>query len=173
MSPRIILAAALAAFTLGRMDAHPPVAAKLQPFVDGHFIAGAVTLCGDRDRVLSVETIGYSDLAARKPMPPDALFWIASMSKSVTGAALMMLVDEGKVKVDDPVEKYLPEFKGQMVLVDRDQDHAVLRRPSHPLTIRTLLTHTGGLTPIPLWRSESIFSLRENVLVYPLLPPAF
>ena len=165
---------ALAAASVGRMDANPPVAAKLQPFIDGHFIAGAVTLCGDRDRVLSVETIGCADLATRKPMPPDALFWIASMSKSVTGAALMMLVDEGKVKVDDPVEKYLPEFKGQMVVAERATDRVVLRKPAHPLTIRTLLTHTGGLTyHTPLEERIDLLPLRENVLIYPLLPLRF
>src|SRR5439155_16158052 len=87
------------------------VAAALQPFVDSHSLAGAVTLVADRDKVLSLEAVGFADVAAGKPMRPDALFWIASQSKSITAAALMMLVDEGKVKLDDPVEKYLAEFK--------------------------------------------------------------
>ena len=174
MRTRFILAMALGALTLTAVDANPPVAARLQPFIDRHQIAGAVTLIGTKNRVLSVETVGSADLGAGRPMTPDALFWIASMSKSVTGTALMMLVDEGKVNVDDPVEKYLPEFKGQMLLAEHDQDHAVLRRPGHPLTIRTLLTHTGGLIAhTPLEQHIDRLPLRENVLIYPLIPLLF
>ena len=91
------------------------IAQVLQPFVDNHVLAGAVTLVADRDKVLDVTTVGYSDVAAKKASHADDLFWIASMSKPITAAAFMMLVDEGKVNVNDPVEKYLPEFKGQMV----------------------------------------------------------
>ena len=99
------------------------VAAALQPFVDSHSLAGAVTLVADKDKVLSLDTVGYADIAAGRPMPTDALFWIASQSKPITAAALMMLVDEGKVKLDDPVEKYLPEFNDQWLAVYRDDDH--------------------------------------------------
>ena len=59
------------------------------------------------------------DVAAKQPMRIDCLFWIASMSKPMTATALMMLVDEGKVTLDDPVEKYLPEFQGQMLAVEQ------------------------------------------------------
>ena len=81
------------------------IAAALQPFIDNHTLAGAVTLVASRDRVLSLEAVGYMDIAAKKPMKTDALFWIASQSKAMTATALMMLVDEGKVNVDDPVDK--------------------------------------------------------------------
>ena len=96
------------------------LAAGLQPFVDQHTLAGAVVLVASKDKVLSLEAVGYSDVAAKKPMRTDDLFWIASMSKPMTATALMMLVDEGKVNVDDPVEKYLPEFKGQMLVAEQD-----------------------------------------------------
>ena len=96
------------------------VARVLQPFVENHTLAGAVTLVASKDKVLSLEAVGYADVGDQKPMPTDALFWIASMSKPMTAAALMMLVDEHKVNLDDPVEKYLPEFKGQMLAVERD-----------------------------------------------------
>ena len=92
------------------------IAAVLQPFVDNHALAGAVTLVADKDKVLSVEAVGFADVAASKPMQTDAMFWIASQSKPITAAALMMLVDEGKVNLDDPVEKYLPEFKDQWLV---------------------------------------------------------
>jgi len=86
----------------------------------------------------------------------------------------MMLVDEGKVRVDDPVEKYLPEFKGLMVLAEHDENHAVLRKPVHPLTIRTVLTHTGGLIGRTALEDHiDLLSLRENILTYPMLPLHF
>src|SRR5271169_2857637 len=88
------------------------MAAVLQPLVDNHTLAGAVVLVADKDKVLDVEAVGYADIDAKKPKQTDCLFWIASLSKPITTAALMMLVDEGKVALDDPVEKYLPEFTG-------------------------------------------------------------
>src|SRR5713226_304396 len=99
------------------------IAAALQPFVDKHTLAGAVALVVSKDKVLSVEAVGWADIAAKKPMRADSLFWIASQSKPITATALMMLVDEGKVNVNDPVEKYLPEFKGQQVADDREHTH--------------------------------------------------
>jgi CubicO group peptidase (beta-lactamase class C family) len=117
----------------------------LQPFVEKRWLAGVVAVVANRNKVLSLETIGYADLAAHKPMKGDTLFWIASESKPMTATAVMMLVDEGKIQLDDPVEKYLPEFKEQWLAVERDQEHVLLKRPSHPVTIRHLLSHTSGL----------------------------
>lgn len=122
-----------------------PIAAALQPFVDKHELAGAVTLVASKDKVLDVETVGWADVAAKKPMRADAVMWIASMSKGITAAALMVLVDEGRVKLDDPVEKFLPEFKGQMVVAEKDGEHVLLKKPKHPITIRNVLSHTSGL----------------------------
>jgi len=154
----------------------PPkgIAASLQPFVDSHTLAGAVTLVASKDKVLSLEAVGFADIAAGKPMPTDALFWIASMSKPMTAAALMMLVDEGKVSLDDPVEKYLPEFQGQMVAVEQDQDHVLLKKPAHPITVRNILTHTSGL-PFMSRVEHKIdqFSLGEAVVTYALSPLEF
>jgi CubicO group peptidase (beta-lactamase class C family) len=112
------------------------IAAALQPFVDNHTLAGAVTLVADKDKVLSLQAVGFADIAAGKPMPTDALFWIASQSKPITATAFMMLVDEGKVKLDDPVSKYLPEFRDQWVAVYKDNETALLKRPRHPITVR-------------------------------------
>ena len=121
------------------------IAAVLQPFVDRHSLAGAVTLVADKDKVLSVEAVGFADVAAKKPMTPDALFWIASQSKPITATALMMLVDDGKVRLDDPVEKYLPEFKGVWLAAERDNEHVLLKHPKRPVTLRDLLRHTSGM----------------------------
>ena len=123
----------------------PAIAAKLQPFVDSHSLAGAVTLVATKDKILSLEAVGFADIGEKKPMKTDSIFWIASQSKPITAAALMMLVDEGKVNVDDPVEKYLPEFKDQQVLDGPDKDHKTLHAPKHPILVRNVLSHTSGL----------------------------
>ncbi|MDR3404585.1 MAG: serine hydrolase [Chthoniobacter sp.] len=173
-----VLVAALPTFSLPASAQDPapkPIAARLQPFVDNHVLAGAVTLVASRDKVLDLETVGFADVAAKKPMAPDSLFWIASMSKPITTAAFMMLVDEGKVKVDDPVEKYLPEFKGQMVIVEQDDAHMLLRKPKHPILIRNIMSHTSGLdfkSPIEV-PTLDLFPLATRVRSYASQPLKF
>ena len=98
-----------------------------------------------KDHLLAIETVGFADVAASRKMPEDACFWIASQSKPMTVTAFMMLVDEGKVSVDDLVEKYLPEFKGQMVVAEKDESHVLLKKPARPIAIRDVLSHTSGL----------------------------
>src|SRR5207237_2368060 len=68
-----------------------------------------------------------------------------SMTKPITAIGIMILVDEGKLAVADPVEKYLPEFRGQMLVAERGKDTLVLKKPQRPITLRDLLTHTSGL----------------------------
>ena len=151
------------------------IAAALQPFLDNHTLAGAVTLVASRDRVLSLEAVGYMDIAAKKPMRTDALFWIASQSKAMTATALMMLVDEGKVNVDDPVEKYLPEFKGQWLKAEQDSEHILLKRPAHPITVKNVLTHTSGLpftSPLET-PTLDLLPLAARVKSYAMLPLEF
>jgi CubicO group peptidase (beta-lactamase class C family) len=113
------------------------VATLLQPFVDKHELAGAVALVVDKEKVLAVETVGYADIEAKRPMAADSVFWIASQSKPITATAVMMLVDEGKIALDDPVEKYLPEFRGQLLSTEK--------KPGRPITIRDTLSHMSGL----------------------------
>ena len=105
-------------------------------------------------------------------MPTDALFWIASQSKPITAAALMMLVDEGKVKLDDPVEKYLPEFKDQWLAVEQDKDKTCSRSRKHPITVREILSHTSGL-PFQSALEEptlDLLPLRDAVQSYAMTP---
>jgi CubicO group peptidase (beta-lactamase class C family) len=151
------------------------LAAALQPFVDNHLLAGAVVMVASKDKVLDVEALGFADVAARRPMRTDCMFWIASQSKPITAAALMMLVDEGKVKLDDPVEKYLSEFAGQMVVAERDKEHVLLRKPRHPITVRNVLSHTSGLpfsTPIEK-PTLDLFPLACRVRSYAMSPLDF
>ena len=96
---------ALGAVCLPATAAEPSkiLARAVQPFVDSNTLAGAVMLVESKDKVLSLEAVGWLDIAQRKPMRTDALFWIASQSKAMTAAALMMLVDEGRVNLDDQI----------------------------------------------------------------------
>lgn len=151
------------------------LAAAIQPFVDKNYIAGAVLLAATKDRVLSCEAVGYADLAAKTPMTPDTLFWIASQTKPMTGTALMMLVDEGKVNVDDPVEKYLPEFKGQKVIAYQDDDVTMLKKPRHPILVREVLSHTSGLLFSNAVETPTFdrLRLRDSVRSHAMLPLQF
>ncbi|HEY1173311.1 MAG TPA: serine hydrolase domain-containing protein [Verrucomicrobiae bacterium] len=126
-------------------DSPKGIANSLVGFVEQNVLAGAVTAVVDKNGIQSLESVGYSDVAQKQPMKTDGIFWIASMSKPITATALMMLVDEGKVKLDDPVEKYLPEFKGQMVIAEKDDNHVLLKKPTRPVTVRNILSHTSGL----------------------------
>ncbi len=167
----LLLVAALAVAPIpARADESP--AAALQPFVDRHALAGAVTLVADKDKVLSLEAVGFADIAAGKPMRSDALFWIASQSKAVTAAALMMLVDGGKVKLDDPVAKYLPAFRDQWLAVERDKDHILLKKPKHAMTIRNILSHTSGLPfASPMEQPTlDLLSLHVGAMSYAMTP---
>jgi len=151
------------------------ISVALQPFVDNHSLAGAVTLVADREKVLSLEAIGFADIAAGKLMRPDALFWIASQSKSMTATALLMLVDEGKVNLDDPVEKFLPEFHGQWLAVEQDSDHLLLKRPKGHVTVRHLLSHTSGMAFKSAMEQPTLdlLPLRDAVRSYAMTPLQF
>jgi CubicO group peptidase (beta-lactamase class C family) len=113
----------------------PGIGAAMQEMVVKNEIAGAVTAVVTKDKLIHLESTGFADVAAKRLMTPDTLFWIASMTKPITGTAILMLQDEGKLNVADPVAKYLPGF-------------ADLKSPSGKpanLTITQILTHTSGL----------------------------
>jgi CubicO group peptidase (beta-lactamase class C family) len=99
--------------------------------------------------VIDVEALGMADVEHKRPMQRDTLFRIASMTKPITGLAIMQLVEAGQINVDDPVEKYLPEFKGQMLLASKDNETVTLKKPARPITVKDLLTHTSGLPNYP------------------------
>jgi CubicO group peptidase (beta-lactamase class C family) len=151
------------------------IAPSLQKFIDDKTISGAVTLVASPDQILSLEAIGLANIEAKTPMKTNAMFWIASMTKPMTGVALMMLAEEGKLSIEDPVEKYLPEFKGQMLAVEKDKEHVLLKKPSRPISIKDLLTHTSGLvSKSPLdGAALDVLSLKEAVMTYALSPLQF
>jgi CubicO group peptidase (beta-lactamase class C family) len=146
----------------------------MEPFVDKKEISGAVMLVGSSDRIISLEAIGLRDVEGGLPMRTDTLFRIASMTKPITAIGLMMLADEGKLSVDDPVEKHLPEFRGQMMVTSRPGDAVTLARPPRPITLRDLLTHTSGLPAAPPQRTAGRgLSLAEVVATYAKRPLDF
>ena len=151
------------------------LAAALQPFVEKGYVAGAVVLAATTDRVLACEAVGYADLAAKKPMTPDTMVWIASQTKPMTATALMMLVDEGMIGIDDPVEKFLPEFRNQKVVAYQDDDVTVLKKPQHPITVREILSHTAGLNFASPIESPTLdrHTLRDSVRSHAMLPLEF
>jgi CubicO group peptidase (beta-lactamase class C family)/acetyl esterase/lipase len=147
--------AALAALAPAARAAEPDEARlalirpRMQRFVDDHVIAGAVTVVGTGSGLTRIEAVGSLRLDPTEPMPKDALFRIASMTKPITAAGVLILADEGKLAVDDPVEKHLPEFRGQMLVAERGPGRLVLKKPARPITLRDLLTHTSGLPAYP------------------------
>lgn len=113
----------------------PGIAAAMQAKIASHEIAGAVTVVVTKDKTLHLAATGHADVAAARPMNADTLFWIASMTKPITGAAILMLQDEGRLSITDPVAKYIPEFAGLKTPAGRPAN----------LTITQILTHTSGL----------------------------
>jgi len=141
----------------------PGVTEAMKLTVADHQIAGAVTLVATKDTILHLGATGLADVAEQRPMRTDDLFWIASMTKPVTSVAILMLQDEGKLSVADPVAKYVPEF-------------ALLKTPSGKpanLTIAQLLNHTSGLADPRPAATRSAKTLRELAAVYLSEPMQF
>ena len=118
---------------------------KIRPFVERGEISGAVMLVGDKEKVLHLSAVGQSDLKTGRSMTTSEVFWIASMSKPITAVAVALLVDDGKLTFDDPVERHLPEFASQWVAEESSPTRRVLVKPARAITVRDLLTHTSGV----------------------------
>ena len=133
----------------------------IQQYIDAKQISGALAVVARRGRVAHFEATGLMDIEHRTPMRKDAIFRMASMSKPVTGVAILMLVEEGKVRLSDPVSRFIPEFKDMKVAVEKPlpaptlADAARGEAPrvreiytvpaNREITIRDLMTHTAGL----------------------------
>ena len=119
----------------------------MQKYIDAELIPGVVTLVARKGKVVHFESQGFMDIDSGKPMRPDAIFRIASMTKPITSVALMMLWEEGHFQLRDPVSKFIPEFAGQRVSTTSDASGETggLMPVNRPSTIRDMLTHTAGL----------------------------
>jgi CubicO group peptidase (beta-lactamase class C family) len=131
----------------------------VQRHIDAHDISGAVTVVARKGRLAQLEAHGLMDIDSKKAMSKDSLFWIASMSKPITGVAILMLMEEGKVRLTDPVSKFIPEFRGMKVAVMQDRPAGPGGPATAPgaaplfytvpatreITIQDLLSHVSGL----------------------------
>jgi CubicO group peptidase (beta-lactamase class C family) len=143
----LVSAACLAAELEPQPPASPEVAAAMKPYLDSYKLAGAIALIADKTGKVHYKNIlGYADVDAKKPMREDNVFWIASMSKMFAGASIMMLVDERKVSLDDPVTRFIPQLEKWMVVAEKDESHVLLKPLVRPVTVRHLLSHTSGLS---------------------------
>ncbi len=125
------------------------IPARMKAFVEKGSTAGVVTLVARHGVVAAVDAVGWQDRETGKPMRADTIFQIMSMTKPVTGVAVMMLAEEGKLALNDPVEKHLPEFRGLWVIEKSDEKTRSLNKPARPITIRDLMTHTSGMGDYP------------------------
>jgi CubicO group peptidase (beta-lactamase class C family) len=146
---------------------------RLREFVQAHQIAGAVGLVSRGGRVVYEEAVGSQEIETGRPMRTDTIFDIRSMTKAVTAIAVMCLVEDGKVKLEDPVASVLPEFREQRVAEPGGQ----LRPPKRPVTLLDLLTHTSGMSADRPPQIENITrvldrSLKEVVEIIAKQPPA-
>jgi CubicO group peptidase (beta-lactamase class C family) len=127
--------------------ASPEVTAAMKPYLDSYKLAGVIGLIADKSgKVHYKNLLGYADVEAKKSISEDNVFWIASMTKMFAGASIMTLVDEGKVSLDDPVTKFIPQLEKWMVVEEKDQSHVLLKPLARPVTVRHVLSHTSGLT---------------------------
>jgi CubicO group peptidase (beta-lactamase class C family) len=157
-----------------KLDAIP---ARMQKFVDAGDLAGAVCVVGRKDGIVHESAVGFRDLATKDHAKNDTLFRIASMTKPITAIGIMILADEGKLNPEDNVAKYLPEFTNQMLVAERGKDTLSLKKPSRPIQLRDLLTHTSGLAAYPTGVSDVYVkrnrTLSETALSVALQPLEF
>ncbi len=115
-------------------------------YVDDGKLAGLITLVARNGKIAHLETFGWKDRDSKAAMTPDSIFRIYSMSKPITTVAAMILYEEGRFRLNDPIEKFLPEFKGLTVLTMTDSGETKRVPTSRPVTIRQLMNHTAGFT---------------------------
>ena len=120
------------------------VKAYIQDYIDTNQIAGAVTLIARKGKVVHHEAQGWRHKEENQPMAKDTIFTLMSMTKPIVSTALMMLWEDGRFMLDDPISKWLPNYADKMVL-----EEGKLVKPRRPVTVRHVLTHTSGLTLTP------------------------
>ena len=130
-----------------RLDA---VEAEIQTLIDDGKLSGAVLMIAQQGELQMNKALGYKNVEDQTPMETDTIFRIFSMTKPITGTALMILHDEGKFELNDPLEKHLPELSNLRVAIAANDDGTWETEPAdHPLTVRELMSHTGGFTYFP------------------------
>lgn len=143
----VAISTALPIAAAGAQPATAPIDNALRSAVERGEVPGVVALVTNREGVLYQGAFGVADVDTKRPMAVDSMFRIASMTKAITSLALMQLVEQGKLTIEDPVEKFLPEMAGLKVFESFDPATGAykLRPASRPVTVRHVLTHTSGL----------------------------
>ena len=152
---KILVGAVMAACCVFGGERDGAIAAKMREMIAANEVPGAVTVVATRAGVSHLGVIGFADAGKRRALRKDSIFWIASMTKPVTAVAVLMMQDEGKLSVDDPVSKYIPEFAGNGV------------------TLRHMLTHTSGMGEATAAELAAAKTLAELVPVYAKKPLGF
>jgi len=150
-----------------------PVAETLEPYIKNGELPGMVTIIATKDAVLQVDAVGYADLETQRPMKPDTVFWVASQTKPVTAVAVMILVDEGKLSLTEPVAKYLPELANLKVATKTEDNSTVLVPVDKSITMEMLLAHTAGLeflTPFQSKHAIDSLPLEQHVTTILMTP---
>ena len=141
LTPASPEAAGMNASRLARIDA------VVQQYIDSQWIAGATAIVARNGKIVYHKAFGRADVSTRRPQQQDDIFRIASQTKAITSVAVMMLFEESKLLLDDPLSKYIPAFSGQEVIAtfnEKDTTYTTVKA-SRPVTIRHLLTHTSGI----------------------------
>jgi len=128
------------------MNSKDPIATAIESMVATGALAGAATLVWRDGKVIQIGTVGWRDVEARLPIERDTLFRIASMTKPITSTAALMLFDEGRFALDNPITRWAPEFSHMRVLPSPNGPLDQTDPAERPITFRDLLTHTSGLT---------------------------
>lgn len=139
--------------------------AAMEAEIAAHHAAGVVTLVMHNGKIVHLDAAGLSDIASGTPMKTDSVFWIASMTKSVSVAAILTLADEGRLSLDEPASNYLPELK-EVKLKDG-------KAPSRPITLRDLMSHTAGIAFPPRKATDGAQSLKGYTAELIKAPLAF
>ena len=126
----------------------PEVQDAINPFIENKEIAGIVSILSDPDYNLTIDCFGYADAENKRPMTPDTVFAIFSMTKTVTGCAIMIALDQQILSLDDPVAKYLPEFKDL----------------PYQITIKDCMTHMSGLTYYKFYYAANFLTVKEAIV---------
>lgn len=167
MTKLTIIVPLFAAALISSLHAASPeitaVSKQMEKFVESQEISGAVTLVADREKILHLSAVGLSEISNKTPMETDSVFWIASMTKPITATAVMMMQEEGKLSVDDPVSKYLPEFKN---LKDAEGNEVTI-------TIKQCLMHTSGLSDLTTEERKDILTLQDLMPLIVAKPTSF
>lgn len=153
--------------TLNTVDAErlARIPERMKSFVERGRAAGIVTLLAQGGKIIQLSAVGVQDLETKAPIKEDTIFQIASMTKPITCAGVMILAEDGLLAITDPVEKFLPGFAKLQIREKREgEDLEEVRKPKRPITIRDLMTHTSGMGSGYPEGFKDLFDKRDRTL---------